>query len=52
MFEMIIFILHFSLSRNNKSRQEFQSTCPQKITRTVASTDTAITNVHLLVFYN
>ena len=46
MFEMIIFILHFSLSRNNKSRQEFQSTCPQEITHT------AITNVHLFVFYN
>ena len=32
MFEMIIYILHFSLSRNNRSLQKFQSTCRQGIT--------------------
>ena len=50
MFEMVIYILHFSLLRNNKSLQEFQSTCRQGITRTVTSTETAITNMHFLFF--
>ena len=48
--EMIIYILHFTLSRNNRSLQEFQSTCRQGITRTVASTDAAINNMHFLFF--
>ena len=50
MFERITYILHFSLSRNNRSLQEFQSTCPQGITWNVASTDTAIINMHFLFF--
>ena len=45
---MIIYILYFSLSRNNRRLQEFQSACRQGIIRTVASTDTAITNIHFL----
>ena len=49
MFEIIIYILHFSLSRNNRSLQEFQSNCRQGITWTVASTDAAITNMHFLL---
>ena len=51
MFEKIISILYFSLSRNNRSLQEFQSTCRQGITWTVASTDAAITNMHFLFFF-
>ena len=47
---MIIYILHFSLSRNNRSLQEFQSTCRQGVTWTAASTDAAITNMHFLFF--
>ena len=50
MFEMIIYILHFTLSRSNRNLQEFQSTCRQRITRTVASTDAAINNMHFLFF--
>ena len=46
MFEMIICILYFSLSRNNRRLQEFQSTYHQGIIRTVASTDAAVTNMH------
>ena len=52
MFEMNIYILHFSLSKNNRSLQEFQSTCRQRITWTVDSTDAAITNIYFLFFYN
>ena len=47
---MIIYILHFSISRNKRSLQEFQSTCRQGITWTVAFTDAAITNMHFLFF--
>ena len=47
---MIIYILHFSLLKNNRSLQEFQSTCRQGVTWTVASIDTAITNMHFLFF--
>ena len=52
MLEMIIYILHFSLSKNNRSLQEFQSTCRQGITWTVASSDAAIINMNFLFFYN
>ena len=45
---MIIYILHFSLSRNKRSLQEFQSTCRQGMTWTAASTDAAITNMNFL----
>ena len=48
MFEMIICILYFSLSRNNRRLQEFQSTNRQGIIRTVVSTDAAVTNMHFL----
>ena len=48
MFEMIIYVLYFSLSRNNRRLQEFQSTCRQVIIPTVASTDATITNMHFL----
>ena len=51
MFEIIIYVLKFSLSRNNRSLQEFQSTCRQGITWTVASTDATITNMHFLLFF-
>ena len=47
---MIIDILHFSLSRNKRSLQEFQSTCRQGVTWTAASTDAAIPNMHVLFF--
>ena len=50
MFEMIICISDFSLLRNNRSLQEFQSTCCQGITFTVASSDAAITNMHFYFF--
>ena len=50
MFEMIICIPDFSLLRNNRSLQEFQSTCCQGITFTVASSDAAITNMHFYFF--
>ena len=50
MFEMIIYILHFSSSRNNRSLKEFQSTCCQGITWTVASTDAAIAKMHFSFF--
>ena len=46
MFEMINYILYFSLSRNNRRLQEFQSTYRQGIIRTVAYTDAAVTNMH------
>ena len=46
MFGMNIYILYFSLSRNNRRLQEFQSTYHQGIIRTVASTDAAVTNMH------
>ena len=46
MLGMIIYILHFSLPRNNRSLQEFQSAYRQGITWTVASSDAAITNMH------
>ena len=52
MFQMIIYTLHFSLSRNNRSLQEFQSTCCQAITGTVASSEAAIINMHFLSFYS
>ena len=48
MFEMIICVLYFSLSRNNRRLQEFQSTYREGIIRTVASTDAAVTNIHFL----
>ena len=48
MFEMVIYVLYFSLSRSNRRLQEFQSTCRQGMIRTVASTDAAITNMHFL----
>lgn len=51
MFEIIIYILHFSLSRYNRSLQEFQLTCRQGATWTVASTDAAITNMHFFGFF-
>ena len=47
---MIIHILHFSLPKNNRSLQEFQSTCHQGVTWTVASIDAAITNMHFWFF--
>ena len=50
MVEMMIYILRFRLSRNNRSLQEFKSTCRQGITWTVASTDQAITKMHFLFF--
>ena len=50
MFEMIICISDFSLLRNNRSLQEFQSTCCQGITFTIASSDAAITNMHFYFF--
>lgn len=50
MFEMIIYILHFSLLRNNRTLQEFQSTCRQWITWTVAPTKAAIASMHFLFF--
>ena len=49
MFEMIICILYFSLSRNNRRLQEFQSTYHQGIILTVASSDAAVTNMHFLL---
>ena len=49
-FEMISYILHLSLSKNNSSLQEFQPTCRQGVIWTVASTDEAITNMHFLIF--
>ena len=49
---MIIYILHFNLSRNKRSLQEFQSTCRQGIIWTAASTDAAITNMNFFIFYN
>ena len=49
-FEMIIHILHFSLPKNNKGLQEFQSTCRQGVTWTLASTDAAITNMLFFFF--
>ena len=51
MFEMIIYISHFSLSRDNRSLQEFQSTCRQGVTWVVASTDAGITNTQFLFFF-
>ena len=45
---MIICVLYFSLSRNNRRLQEFQSTYREGIIRTVASTDAAVTNIHFL----
>ena len=48
MFEMILYILHFSLPKNDRRLQEFQSTCHQWIIWTVASTDAAITNMLFL----
>ena len=51
MFEIIIYIVHFSLSGNNRNLQEFQSTCHQGITWTVASTDAVVTNMHFLEFF-
>ena len=47
---MIIYILHLSLSTNNRSLQEFQSTCRQGVTWTATSTDAAFTNMHCLFF--
>ena len=47
---MIIYVLHFSLSKNNRCLQQFQSTCCQGVTWTVASTDAAITNMRFLFF--
>ena len=52
MVEMIIYILHFSSSRNNRSLQEFQSTCSQGITWTVASSGATIINMRVLFFDN
>ena len=48
MFEKITCILYFSLPRNNRRLQEFQSTYRQGIIRTVASTDAAVTNMYFL----
>ena len=50
MFEMIIYI--FFILAYQGSLQEFQSTCCQGVTWTVASSDAAITNMHFLFFYN
>ena len=47
-FEMIIYILCFSLLRNIRRLQEFQSTYRQRTIRTVASTDAAVTDMHFL----
>ena len=48
MFEMIICILYFSLSRNNRRLPEFQSTYRQGVIRT----DAAVTIMHFFICYN